>query len=81
MSVLSGLRIKTKTTNTSLLNIFYSSITENEALKLVKNYRVISEEKINIINHCRKLILYDIRNSELKRVLVNPMCAFDDAPF
>ena len=30
----------------------------DEALKMVKEYMVISEDKINIIKYCRQSILY-----------------------
>ena len=53
---------------------FDPSITEksvDEALKLAKEYIEISEDKINIIKHCRKSILYHImRNCGFKRVWV-----------
>ena len=42
------------------IRVFYSCITEkaiNETLKLVKEFILILEDKINIIKHCRQSIL------------------------
>ena len=49
---------------------FYPSITEktlDEALKLAKEYILISEEKINIIKHCHKSLLYHYKGLWFKK--------------
>ena len=63
---------------------FYPSIMEkavNKALKLAKEYTRISEDKMNIIKHCHKWLLY--HNEELwikkgvNRNFDNPMGSYD----
>ena len=65
---------------------FYPSITEktvNEALKLAKEYTRISEDKMNIIKHCRKSLLYLNEELWIKKGVNgnydNLMCLYDSA--
>ena len=55
--------------------------TVNEPLKLSKEYIVISEDKINIIKHCRKSILYHNEELKTKKSVIgnidNPMRSLD----
>ena len=63
---------------------FYPSITEkavDAAVKLAKEYILISKDDINIMKHCRKSLLYHNDELRIKKVvngdLSNPMCSFN----
>ena len=55
----------------------------NEVLKLAKEYNRIPEDKMNIIKHCRKSLLYHNEEISIKKGVSgnfdNPMGSYDSA--